>query len=94
MPYRLSPNGLTMMNQLHKYGEHTQSMELALSELTQHQKLALEYLDQVAYDMTEYKATDYIEPSIIAGNFGYAPEAMREPLHGLYLKGLVQKKGE
>lgn len=79
MPYKLSEKGFSYL--------HPKKLEDAQLGLTDLQNKALDYLN--AFQTVD---TPYIESSEIARYYGLAPQAMRGPLHGLWLKNLVEKE--
>jgi DNA-binding IscR family transcriptional regulator len=79
MPYRLSDKGF---EETHLLVEEPRRR----SWLTDYQIKALDFLN------SHYNDEIYHESSEIAQYYGLSPQAMRGPLHALFLKGLVEKE--
>ena len=88
MPYKLSDKGYKALKDDQAHG----TTPFATMNLTQLQKKAFDYLYGVNEGMIGKDSKAYIESSEIARFYGLAPQAMRGPLHGLYLRGLVEKE--
>jgi len=89
MPYKLSRKGEQLLLFRSKEPKMGGSIDAAVARLNflhltdLHQK-ALIYLD-------EHRDEGFIESSEIASRYELAPQAMRGPLHSLFLRGLVDK---